>query len=176
MKKVIVFGASNSKVSINKQLAGYAATLLTNTSVEVLDLNEYEMPIYSVDKEGATGIPDLAKQFDEKLKSVDGFIISFAEHNGTYSSAFKNIFDWVSRIDAKLWNDKPTIFMATSPGGRGGISVLETAVTRMPFHGAKIVGSFSLPFFQDNFKDGTLINNEFQDQLKSLVHKLNKAL
>ena len=42
MKKIIAFGASSSKTSINKQLATYAANLFKNAEVEVLDLNNYE--------------------------------------------------------------------------------------------------------------------------------------
>jgi chromate reductase len=57
MKKIIAFGASSSKVSINKQLATYAAGQFENAAVEILDLNDYEMPIFSTDKETATGIP-----------------------------------------------------------------------------------------------------------------------
>ena len=50
-KKIIAFGASSSKQSINKQLATFAANQFQNVSVEILDLNDYEMPIFSVDKE-----------------------------------------------------------------------------------------------------------------------------
>ena len=45
MKKIIAFGASSSKASINKQVAAYAANQLKNAMVEVLDLNDFEMPI-----------------------------------------------------------------------------------------------------------------------------------
>lgn len=50
MKKIIAFGASSSKNSINKQLAIYVAGQFKNASVEILDLNDYEMPIFSTDK------------------------------------------------------------------------------------------------------------------------------
>lgn len=50
MKKIIAFGASSSKTSINKELATYAAHQFQNASVEVLDLNDYEMPIFSTDR------------------------------------------------------------------------------------------------------------------------------
>ena len=176
MKKVIVIGASNSKDSINKKLAIYTSTLLNNVQVEVLDLNNFEMPIYNIDKEVVDGIPQLAKDFNEALTSADGFIISFAEHNGAYSSAFKNIFDWVSRINAKMWNQKPTLLMATSPGARGGMTVLEIAVGRMPYHGANVVGSFSLPSFQDHFNEGKMVTTDFNESLKELVNKLQEAL
>ena len=53
--KIIAFGASPSKNSINKKLATYAATLFENAEVEVLDLNDFQMPIFTVDIEPAIG-------------------------------------------------------------------------------------------------------------------------
>ena len=97
--KILAFGASNSKTSINKQFATYASNQIEKAEVILLDLNDFEMPIYSIDKEKENGIPDLAKEFKQYIKDCDGIIISFAEHNGAYTAAFKNIFDWISRIE-----------------------------------------------------------------------------
>tara|TARA_R110002126_G_scaffold271893_1_gene415974 strand:- start:1093 stop:1620 length:528 start_codon:yes stop_codon:yes gene_type:complete len=174
MKKIIAFGASSSKTSINKQLAVYAAEQFENATVEVLDLNDYEMPIFSMDKETANGIPELAKDFFAKLGSADLLVISFAEHNGAYSTAFKNIFDWTSRIHSKTFQEKQTLIMATSPGPRGGASVLEIAKNRFPFQGAVVKGSFSLPSFHENFdkKEGITniyLNNELLQIVQSIT-------
>lgn len=160
MKKILAFGASNSSASINKQLATYAANLIDQAEVHVLDLNDYEMPIFSIDREKESGIPQLANDFLAKLKMADGIVVSFAEHNGTYSVAFKNIFDWVSRLDGNLWSEVPMFAMATSPGGRGGQTVLETALARFKFMGGNIVAHFSLPSFYDNFETAAGIKNE----------------
>ena len=168
---ILVIGASSSKNSINKALATYAASLTTK-ECQVIDLNDFEMPIFSVDREEANGIPELAKKFKALIKNSDGIIISFAEHNGAYSTAFKNIIDWVSRFKSKLWEDKNCVFLATSPGARGGKSVLGIALDRFPHMGATILGSLSVPSFYDNFKDGKLINEELNSQLKELVSKL----
>lgn len=169
-KKIVALGASNSKKSINKQFANYAAQQITNAEVNLLDLNDYEMPIYSVDREEATGIPTLAHQFKAALKDADGIIISFAEHNGAYSTAFKNIFDWISRVDKDTWESKPMLLLATSPGGRGGQSVLEIAVNKFKFMNQSTIASFSLPSFQQNFSatDGLLdadLKTSFTEQL-----------
>ena len=50
MKKIIAFAGSSSKQSINKQLITFTSTLFKNFESEILDLNDYEMPIYSVDR------------------------------------------------------------------------------------------------------------------------------
>ncbi|MFT4525836.1 MAG: chromate reductase [Bacteroidia bacterium] len=99
-------------------------------------------------------------------------IISFAEHNGSFSTAFKNVFDWASRVEKSMWLDKPMLLMATSPGARGGATVLAAASNGFPHQAGKVVGQFSLPSFYDNFssdagiKDAELANT-FADQLNN---------
>lgn len=172
MKKIIAFGASSSSTSINKQLATYAAFLFENCSVEILDLNDYELPLFSVDKEKANGIPSLAYDFYNQLGTADLIIISFAEHNGAYSAAFKNTFDWISRINGKTFQEKPMLLLATSPGARGGSSVLEIAKNRFPYQGGIVKGSFSLPSFNDNFNDGKISNPDLDSELRKLVQSI----
>ena len=173
MKKIIAFGASSSKASINKQLATYAANQFKNATVEVLDLNDFEMPIYSVDKEKDNGIPQLAQDFYAKIGSADLIVISFAEHNGNFSSAFKNILDWSSRINAKTFQEKPMLLLATSPGARGGSSVLDIATKRFPFQGGIVKGSFSLPSFNENFDaEKGITNEELKNQLLEIVNSI----
>lgn len=171
MKKIIAFGASSSRKSINKILASYAANLVDGVEVKLLDLNDFEMPIYSIDRENENGIHDLSIKFKNEIKNTDGIIISFAEHNGAYSTAFKNIFDWISRIDNNVWENKPMFLLATSPGGYGGKSVLGIANSRIKRGNKNTVVSFSLPSFGSNFSteigitDATL-KQEFEMLLK----------
>jgi NAD(P)H-dependent FMN reductase len=173
MKKIIAFGASSSKNSINKQLAIYAAHLFQNATVEILDLNNYEMPIFSVDREKENGIPALAEEFYKKIGSADLIVLSLAEHNGAYSSAFKNILDWASRINAKTFQQKPMLLLATSPGPRGGSTVLEIAKNRFPFQGADLKGSFSLPNFNENFNaENGITNPELKSELLKIVNSI----
>ena len=176
MKQIIAFAGSDSKTSINKQLAAYAASLVKDVDVSLLDLNDFELPLYSMNLELAKGIPDNAKKFLDIIKSSNGIVLSLAEHNGTYSTAFKNLFDWMSRIDGKLWSDKPMLLMATSPGPRGGATGLEIAKGRFGFMGGNIVGSFSLPSFGDNFSDGKIINKELNEQLLEEVQQFAESL
>jgi chromate reductase len=97
--KILTFGASHAKTSINKALARFTATLVPGAEIDVLDLSDYDLPIYSEDLEKQIGHPPAAKAFFEKIGSADGVIVSFAEHNGSYTATYKNLFDWASRID-----------------------------------------------------------------------------
>ena len=169
--KLLAFAASNSKKSINKQLVTYAASLLKGADVEVLDLNDYELPLFSVDKEEELGHPALAKAFLAKIAACDALIISFAEHNGTYSVAYKNLFDWCSRAGGKVFQNKPLVLLATSPGARGGASVLAAATNSMPFFAGQVMATLSIPSFFDNFdlEQGVLKNEDLKQQLIQAV-------
>ena len=172
MKKIIAFGASSSETSINKQLVTYAANQFENTTVEILDLNDYEMPIFSIDKE-KNGIPKLAHDFYNKLGTADLIIISFAEHNGVYTTAFKNIFDWTSRVNMNVFQEKPMFLLATSPGPRGGSTVLEIAKNRFPFQGGIVLNSFSLPNFNTNFDaEKGILNGALKNELNEIIQTL----
>ena len=176
--KIIAFGASSSSKSINKQLATYAANLVAevqaNVDIEILDLNDFELPLFSQDKEIALGQPEAAKAFINKLGESDAIIISFAEHNGNYSAAYKNLFDWASRIDKKVYQNKAMLLLATSPGPGGAGSVLAVATGSAPYFDGKVKASLSVPNFFDNFdvENTKLTNDELHQQLLNAVKLL----
>jgi len=170
MKKILAFGGSTSKTSINKQLASYAASLINDTNFKVIDFNDYKAPIYSTDEE-ANGFPEDLVALSESMKDFDGYVVSLAEHNGSYAAAFKSILDWLSRINREIFNNKPVLLMSASPGGRGGASVLSNAAAYFPHAGASEVFTFSFPNFYDNFKDEKISN---QDLNSNLLEKISE--
>ena len=176
MKKIITLAGSNSKESINKKLANYAAKQIENIEIVSLDLNNFELPLYGIDLENESGIPNEAHRLFNSIHSADGLIISLAEHNGAYSTAFKNALDWMSRIDGKLWGQKPMLLMATSPGGRGGQTVLDAALGSFPHMGGNIVANFSLPSFYDNFSESGLKDDALNTSLVEKISLLEKSL
>lgn len=176
--KIIAFGASPSTKSINKKLATYAASLFENAEAEILDLNDFELPLFSVDLEAATGPQPLAQQFLDKIATADVLVVSMAENNGNYSAAFKNTFDWASRINVKVFQEKPMLLMATSPGGRGGASVLGIAETLFPRYGGNVKATFSLPSFNENFDTAAnkISNPEFDAKLRETVKQIQSEI
>ena len=172
--KVTCFAASSSRNSINKQLVTYAAGLVEGADVEILDINDFELPLFSVDREAELGQPQLAQDFLDKIQGSDALIIAFAEHNGCYSAAYKNLYDWASRIEAKVYKDKRIVLLATSPGGRGGQSVLDLALAQIPRFGGEIRGCVSMPMFYDNFDSdlGIVKNSGIDAEIKGAIKRL----
>ncbi|MEO0881377.1 MAG: NAD(P)H-dependent oxidoreductase [Pseudomonadota bacterium] len=153
--KTLAFAASNSKNSINRALLDYATELfqseIMDTDIETLSVRDFDLPIYSIDLENESGIPDPAKQLFKKIGAADQVLIAYAEHNGSYTAGYKSLFDWMSRIDTKVFQGKPMVAIATSPGKGGAQNVLAQAETSAPHFGADLKATFSVPRFYDVF-------------------------
>ena len=175
--KILAFAGSTSSTSRNRELVKYVLKSFKDDEINLIDLNDYEMPIFSVDRE-KKGYPEEAKKFLKNIEECDAIICSLAEHNKIYSAAFKNIYDWASRIEVKVWQGKPMFLMATSPGGFGGGNVLEHAKKFFPGFGADIKETFSLQKFDENFdlEKGEISNKEFARELQEKIEDFKKIL
>ena len=172
--KVLAFAASNSKQSINRTLATYAANLIEDAEVETLDIADYEIPIFSEDREKELGQPEKARAFYRKIGEADALIVAYAEHNGSYTAAYKNLFDWTSRINNAVFQHKPALFLSTSPGPGGASNVLASAVNSAAYFAADVKASLSVPSFHENFdlEANKLVNSEIEQELKQAVKQL----
>lgn len=129
MAKIVFFAGSTRKESINKKLARLAATMAEAAGAEitVIDLKDYEMPLYNGDLEMEQGIPDNAKKLKQVFIDHDGFFIASPEYNSSYSALLKNTIDWMSRAHEE--NESPLVAYkgkiaalgAISPGALGGL-------------------------------------------------------
>lgn len=152
--KILAFAGSNSNNSINKKLVEYATKFFEGNDIEILDLNDYEMPIYKMQRELEGGIPHEAQTFAQKIDAADLIIMSLAEYNSAYTTAFKNLWDWSSRIkDRKHFGDKPVFLLSTAPGPGGGKNVSEIFLKGAPHSGANVITNFVLPKFDETFSE-----------------------
>ena len=176
-KNILVFGASNSQTSINKQFAIYAANQLTGVELNIVDLNDYELPLYSVDLEKTEGIPQNVKAFSQQIALSEGIIISLAEYNGLHTTVFKNLWDWLSRMgSSKIWMNKPMLLLSTSPSKRTTNHVLQVSKKLFPFFGANIIADYYLPSFRHSFVDGEIIKTEYKTQFSKALNQFQEFL
>ncbi|KXH79569.1 NADPH-dependent FMN reductase [Chryseobacterium kwangjuense] len=174
--KILAFAGSSSSTSINRELVKFVLKDFQEEEINLLDLNDFTMPVFSVDLE-KKGFPEEAHRFLKEIEACDVIICSLAEHNRSYSSAFKNLFDWSSRINVKLFQNKPMLLMSTSPGGYGGGNVMNTAKTFFPQFAADIKDTFSLPKFYENFDLETgIINPDMLNDLKMKIENFKNNL
>lgn len=151
MSHLLCFAGSNASTSINYQLVRHTAAKTGYEAVRLLDMFHYPFPLYSEDYEKENGYSNALVEFKEEIKSATGIIIAVNEHNGNPSAYFKNLIDWLSRVDIDFIRGKKVFLMATSPGGRGAQSSLELAKNLLIRFGAVVTDTYSLPLFAQNF-------------------------
>lgn len=171
--KIVAFAGSTSSTSINLQLVKLALSHIKGHEIRILSLNDYEMPIFSVDRE-KQGYPAEARAFRKAMEDSDAIVVSLAEHNRSYSAAMKNILDWCSRIDMNIFHNKPMLLMSTSPGSYGGGNVMGLARSLFPRCSADVKATFSLPSFNDNFKDGRITDESLKTEFEAQIGVFKK--
>ncbi|MDD2619031.1 MAG: NAD(P)H-dependent oxidoreductase [Bacteroidales bacterium] len=176
---ILAFGASYSSTSINRRFAIYTTQFFEqNNTVEILDLRDFELPLFTVDLEATLGHPAIIRRFLDKLDGADFIIISMSEHNGSFNAAFKNLMDWTSRVKRDMFSNKPVLLLSTSPGPRGGAGSLKAGEDLIGRFSAKVIEGFSLPQFAKNFNEAEGItepglNKDFLEVIQAVKQKLN---
>ena len=126
--KILAFAGSLKKASWNKKLVQVCAAGAESTGAEVtvIDLNDYELPIFNEDIESETGPPDNAQRLKYLFKQHNGLLIACPEYNSSITPVLKNTIDWVSRAaegekPLECFAGKVAGLVAASPGGLGGL-------------------------------------------------------
>ncbi|GAW87666.1 conserved hypothetical protein [Bathymodiolus platifrons methanotrophic gill symbiont] len=120
---------SARKQSLNKKLARLAATMAENAGADItlIDLNDYELPIYNGDLEVEHGLPENVRKLKQLFIAHDGFFIASPEYNSSFSPLLKNTIDWMSRAHEEnetplsAYKGKVAALGAISPGALGGL-------------------------------------------------------
>lgn len=178
MKKLIAFAGSNSSTSINYELVKYTVSLIDDFDIQLLNMAKIEFPIFSEDLEREKGYKESLVELKDDIVEADGIIISVNEHNGNPSAYFKNLIDWLSRVDRKFINDKHVFILGTSNGAKGATGSIGVTEKLLPRFGALVGDTFSLPNFNDNFsvKNGVITNLEFKEKHQEVLQHFLKKI
>ena len=150
--------------------------MVPGPEVQVLNMANYPFPMYSEDYEKSKGFSNSLMELRDDIKNSEGLIISVNEHNSNPSAYFKNLIDWLSRLERTFMEGKKVLLMSASPGGRGAIGALGIAEKLITRFGGDVVATFSLPSFNQNFdpKEGIVdsdLAQEHQNALKEFLLK-----
>lgn len=170
MENILAFSGSNSSKSINQTVINYLGRTF---NVATKSLQDWDIPMYSSDREESHGSPQVIKDFIEELKSYDHVIVATNEHNGYMSAFFKNILDWMSRTEMKSLEGKNVFVLSTSPGGGGGATANASLSKIMGYFGGTVTENLTIGSFYDVFdlENQTFKNTEIQADL----HKKTEA-
>ncbi len=127
--RIVAFGGSLRRDSLNHKLAAIAAQGAREGDAEVtlLSLRDFPMPIFDQDSEDVSGLPENARRLKQIFREHHGFIIASPEYNSSVTAALKNAIDWVSRAEGDdepplaAFAGKAAILCSASPGALGGL-------------------------------------------------------
>ena len=174
-KRILAFAGTNSKKSINKELIKYTTTLI-ESKVIAIDLNDYDCPIHTQDQQ-TEDLPKKIQKLAKFFKEANAFIISLETVNFSFAVVYQNIMNWLLEANKEnpkeLFDGRPVLLMGASEDGLGGKLVLEQAQNVYPDFGADVVGTFSLPMFGENFKEGRVVDEALDEKLREAATEFN---
>ena len=144
-------------------------------TIELLDLKEYNFPIFDNPLKSQKHPLEQANEFANKIKTSDGILIITPEYNGGYPASLKNAIDLL----LEEWRHKPIAISTVSSGVFGGsqaITSLEFSLWKMK---ASIIGeTFPVPKVMESFDEkGTPKMKEATDKLaKIFIDELLKCI
>ncbi len=117
---------------------------------EILDLKEFDFPVFEERLMYQKDPSAKAKLFSEKIIAADAVIIVSPEYNGGYPASIKNAIDLL----VKEWYHKPVGLVSVSSGGFGGVNgmaLLQSVLTKIK---AVPVAAFPVPKVEESFDEG----------------------
>jgi FMN reductase len=114
---------SHSRAALAVAIDGAAAA---GAAVELLDLRELGLPMYSPDLEADP--PAVVQKLLEACHGANGMLWSSPMYNGSVSGSFKNAIDWLHMLGSR---DPPYLYdevigLISAAGGTQGLQVVNT--------------------------------------------------
>ena len=145
-------------------------------TAEIVDLNEYQFPIFNERLKFQTNPSPQTIEFSEKIKSANAVIIVTPEYNGGYPAALKNVVDLLS----DEWYRKPIAISTVSSGNFGGTQVITSLqFTLWKLKAWTVPAMFPVPNVQDAFdEEGNPSDKMATDKradafIKEIIYSIN---
>lgn len=185
MKTILIFAGSARRDALSKRLAA-AATLATGAAgakPTLIDLGDFDVPIYHGDLEAASGIPRAVVEFRHLVAAHHGMILVTPEYNGFVTPLMLNMLCWASRPSpgddfGAVFAGKPVALMASSSGRLGGVRAIPRLRDMVAELGMLPVPGFvTIPAAEQAFaNDGHLADPALADSLNGVIRRLLQAI
>ncbi len=126
--KILAFAGSTRKDSFNRKLLpiAVAGAREAGAEVTVVELSDFEMPLFNQDLEASGGAPPTVAKLKQLFLDHHGLLIASPEYNSSITPLLKNTLDWVSRPapgeqGLVAFRGKAAGLISTSPGALGGM-------------------------------------------------------
>lgn len=165
MSKIgILVASANNNRKLGDKLKELAQNL--GCEVELINLVDLDLPLYSTVEEERNGIPETALDLANTILSLKAFIVIAPEYNGVMPPVLNNAMAWTSR-STKDWRDafnEKVVGLATHSGG-GGAKGLQAMRIMFQHLGANILARELLTTYEKQLNE---------DSAKNMIEQLVK--
>ena len=123
--------------SINRMVLGLAGQAMP-AGMKLEQLEWVGVPPFTADPL-AGAMPPTVITLSDRIRRADAVVIVTPEYNFSIPGMFKNMLDWLSRVDAQPFANKPVAMMSASTGPLGGARVQYELRRVFQFLNAKVL-------------------------------------
>jgi NAD(P)H-dependent FMN reductase len=152
---LVASSGNNMKLALKLQ----ELAIEQGSKVELIDLVDLNLPLYSTKEEEKNGVPTQVKELASKILDLKAFIIIAPEYNGVMPPVLNNAMAWTSR-STKDWRDafnEKTVGLATHSGG-GGTKGLQAMRMMFQHLGANVIAREILTTYEKPLNEETANN------------------
>lgn len=177
MPHIAIISASVRVGRVSHRVALYFKNYLEShqlATVEILDLMEYQFPLFSERLQYQKDPLPSVLEFSQKVKNADGVLIVTPEYNGGYPASLKNVVDLLY----PEWQRKPIGISMVSNGVFGGTQVITSLLFSLwKIHANVIPAMFPCPQAQHVFEeDGSIKDPGLDGRAAPFLKELFRAI
>ena len=164
--KVVVISASPRKIAKTQIFMKYVTEYLNNSSLDGLEVKLINLSDGGIDYYTGDGnFSDTTKEAIKNITEADVWIIGTPIYNSFFSSALKNLFEY---IDYKKTAGK-TAGLVIIAAGNSGFTDVQTLLTQLMSYFNVITNPQAVFIMADTAEDDQITNEDVKTRLKQLV-------
>jgi NAD(P)H-dependent FMN reductase len=153
MKKIEIISSSIRIGRKSHRVVKYFKNYITDNNlaeVEILDLNEFQFPLFDERLKFQKNPSEKTLQFAQRIKSADGIIIVTPEYNGGIPAGLMNVVDLLY----DEWYHKPVAISTVSDGSFGGSQVITSLQFKLwKIKALTVTAMFPVPKVKETFNE-----------------------
>ena len=164
--KVVVISASPRKIAKTQVFMKYITEYLNNSSLEGLEVKLINLSDGGIDYYTGDGnFSDTTKEAIKKITKADVWIVGTPIYNSFFSSALKNLFEY---IDYKKTAGK-TAGLVIIAAGNSGFTDVQTLLTQLMSYFNVITNPRAVFIMADTAEEDQITDEKVKTRLKQLV-------
>ena len=164
--KVVVISASPRKIAKTQIFMKYVTEYLNNLNSDELEVKLINLSDGGIDYYTGDGnFSDKTKEAIKNITEADIWIVGTPIYNSFFSSALKNLFEY---IDYKKTAGKVAGLVIVA-AGNSGFTDVQTLLTQLMSYFRVITNPTSAFITADKIEDGQIVSDEIKSRLNELV-------